>query len=340
MGGGTGVVRDAVPARRRRQFGAEHHLIVSIGRRIAAGVLLLFAVSVLIFAGTQLLPGDVATAILGQNATPSALTAIRAELGLDKPAALRYVMWLVNALHGNFGISYASRQDIATSIGLRLGNTLFLAGITALVAIPLSIGLGVVSVLNRNGWVDRTITTVTRSTVALPEFFVGYILIMIFSVKLGWFQSSSTVFPGMPFGERLSAVLLPTVTLVLAILGHMTNMTRAALLNVLSSPYVEMAVLKGVSRARVVWRHALPNALAPIINVIAINLAYLVVGVVVVEVVFVYPGMGQYMVDAVAKRDIPVVQASGLIFAAVYIGLNSLADLTALLANPRLRHPK
>ena len=330
----------AVSARRRSPFGAQNHLLVLVGRRIATGLLLLFAVSALIFAGTQLLPGDVATAMLGQNATPSAVAAIRAELGLDKPAAVRYAAWLAGALHGQFGMSYASRQDIATSIGLRLGNTLFLAGITAAVAIPLSLGLGIVSVLNKNNWIDRLVTTVTRSTVSLPEFFVGYILIMIFSVKLGWFQSSSTVFPDMPLGQRLAAIILPTLTLVLAILGHMTNMTRAALLNVLSSPYVEMAALKGVPPARVVWRHALPNALAPIINVIAINLAYLVVGVVVVEVVFVYPGMGQYLVDAVAKRDVPVVQASGLIFAAVYIGLNSLADLAALLANPRLRHPK
>jgi peptide/nickel transport system permease protein len=309
-------------------------------RKAAAGLLLLLAVSALIFAGTQVLPGDVATAMLGQTATPSAVAAIRAELGLDRPAIVRYIAWLGGVLHGDFGISYASRQEIAASIAPRLGNTLFLAGVTAAVAIPLSIGLGIVAVLNRNRWVDRAITTVTRSAVALPEFFVGYILIVVFAVKAGWFQSSSTVFPNMPLGERLAAILLPSLTLVLAIAGHMTNMTRAALLNVLSAPYVEMAIIKGVPPARVVWRHALPNALAPIANVVAINLAYLVVGVVVVEVVFVYPGMGQYLVDSVAKRDVPVVQASGLIFAAVYIGLNSLADLATLLANPRLRHPK
>jgi peptide/nickel transport system permease protein len=163
---------------------------------------------------------------------------------------------------------------------------------------------------------------------------------MLLAVQTGWFPSSSTVYPGMPLSARLGAIVLPALTLVYAILGHMTNMTRAALLNVLSSPYVEMAALKGIPRTRVIWRHVLPNALAPIINVVAINLEYLVVGVVVVEEVFVYPGMGQYMVDSVAKRDIPVVQASGLLFAAVYIGINSLADLAAMLANPRLRNPK
>jgi peptide/nickel transport system permease protein len=311
-----------------------------IVRKLAAGLLLLLAVSALIFAGTQILPGDVATAMLGQNATPTAIAAIRSELGLDQPALLRYGTWLVNVLHGDFGISYASRQDIATSIGLRLGNTLFLAAVTAVLAIPISISLGIVTVLNRNGWIDRSITMLTRSAVALPEFFVGYVLIMFLSVQTGWFDSSSTVFPGMPLTDRLAAITLPTITLALAIIGHMTNMTRAALINVLASPYIEMATLKGVPYSQVIWRHALPNALAPIINVIAINLAYLVVGVVVVEVVFVYPGMGQYMVDSVAKRDIPVVQASGLIFAAVYISLNILADIATLMANPRLRHPK
>jgi len=333
----------SLPAVGRRWFrvtGAGSSLAILILRRLIGGGVLLLAVSGLIFAGTQVLPGDVATAMLGQSATPSSIAAIRADLGLDRPALVRYLAWLTGVLHGDFGTSYASRQDITTSIGLRLGNTFFLAGLTAAIAIPLSIGLGGLSVLHRNSLLDRLITTLTRATVALPEFFVGYILIMVFSVILGWFDSSSTVYPGMPLSERLSAILLPTLTLVLAILGHMTNMTRAALLNVLSSPYMETAELKGVPRWRVIWRHALPNALAPIINVIAINLAYLVVGVVVVEVVFVYPGMGQYMVDSVVKRDIPVVQASGLIFATVYVGLNSLADLAALLANPRLRHPR
>lgn len=311
-----------------------------VARKLAAGLLLLVAVSALIFAGTQILTGDVATAMLGQNATPTAIAAIRAELGLDQPALLRYGSWLANLLHGDFGISYASRQNIASSIGLRLGNTLFLAAVTAVLAIPISVALGIVAILNRNDWIDRCVTTLTRSAVALPEFFVGYVLIMFLSVQYGWFDSSSTVFPGMRLTDRLAAITLPTITLALAIIGHMTNMTRAALINVLASPYIEMAVLKGVPHSRVIWRHALPNALAPIINVIAINLAYLVVGVVVVEVVFVYPGMGQYMVDSVAKRDIPVVQACSLIFATVYIGLNIMADLATLIANPRLRHPK
>jgi len=309
-------------------------------RKLVGALLLLLAVSALIFAGTQLLPGDVATAMLGQSATPSAVAAIRAELGLDQPAFSRYLIWLGGVLQGHFGLSYASHLDVASTLSLRLHNTLFLAGVTAVVAVPVALTLGLLSVLHLNRPLDRVISILTRGTVSLPEFFIGYLLILLFSVQLGWLDSSSTVFPDMPLAERLWAILLPTVTLALAVVGHMTNMTRAALLNVLAAPYIETAELKGLSRRQVIWRHALPNALAPIINVITINLAYLVVGVVVVEVVFVYPGMGQYMVDSVVKRDIPVVQASSLIFAAVYIGLNSLADLATILANPRLRHPR
>lgn len=309
-------------------------------RSLATAVGLLLAASVLIFAGTQVLPGDVATAMLGQSATPSAVAAIRAELGLDQPAILRYLTWLAGVLHGDFGTSYTTRQNIASVVGQRLGNTLFLAGVTAGIAVPLSIALGVVAVQWRGSLVDRLITASTRAAIALPEFFVGYLLIAVFALNLGWFDSSATVYPAMPIAARLWAIALPVATLVLAVAGHMTSMTRAALLNVLSAPYVEMAQIKGVSTRALVWRHALPNVLGPIIHVVAVNLAYLVVGVVVIEVIFVYPGMGQYLVDSVAKRDVPVVQASAVIFAAIYVGINSLADLAAHLANPRLRHPR
>ena len=180
----------------------------------------------------------------------------------------------------------------------------------------------------------------TLSAVSLPEFFAGYLLILLFAVKLRWFPSTSMIRDSMSFGQQLYAIALPTLTLVLVVVGHMMRMTRAAVLNVLSSAYIETAELKGISPSAIIWKHALPNALAPIVNVVALNLAYLVVGVVVVEVIFVYPGMGQYMVDHVSKRDVPVVQACGLVFAAVYIILNLIADLASVLANPRLRHPR
>jgi peptide/nickel transport system permease protein len=315
-------------------------LVTMIVQRIALGVLLLFAVSLLIFAGTEILPGDVATAILGQTATPEALANIRAQLGLDQPAPVRYVQWLGGVLQGDFGISYSNRQEIAAQIGRRLGNTFFLAGCAAAIAVPLALLLGVLSVRYRNTWFDKAISIGTLSTISLPEFFSGYILMFFFAVTLQWFPSSATVFDTMSFGERLWAIALPVMTLVLVVVGHMMRMTRAAILNVMSSAYIETAELKGLSQSRIIWRHALPNAVAPIINVIALNLAYLVVGVVVIEVIFVYPGMGQYMVDHVSKRDVPVVQACGLIFASVYIILNTLADVAAVVANPRLRHPR
>jgi peptide/nickel transport system permease protein len=295
---------------------------------------------VLIFAGTQILPGDVATAMLGQTATPEAVANIRKELGLDRPAVVRYVDWLGHALTGDFGRSYTNRQDIATNIGKRLGNTLFLASAAAAIAVPLAILLGVLAVRYRNTLFDRILSIATLSTVSLPEFFAGYLLILLFAVKLRWLPSTATIRDSMSLGAQLKAIALPTLTLVLVVVGHMMRMTRAAVLNVLSSAYIETAELKGLSPTRIIVRHALPNAIAPIVNVVALNLAYLVVGVVVVEVIFVYPGMGQYMVDHVAKRDVPVVQACGLIFAAVYIVLNLVADLASVLANPRLRHPR
>ena len=311
-----------------------------VAQRLGLGVLLLLAVSVLIFVGTQILPGDVAQSILGQSATPQALENLRNELGLNQPAYLRYFEWLGGVLTGDLGTSLTSRQDIASSIGPRLKNTMFLAGVAAIVAVPLAILLGLVAVRYRGRWPDKLISGSTLASISLPEFFIGYLLIYFVAVKLGWFTSVSTVYSSMNLGERLYAVALPATTLTLVVLAHMMRMTRAAILNVMQSAYIETAELKGLSQFRVILRHAFPNAIAPIVNVVMLNLAYLVVGVVVVEVIFVYPGMGQFLVDHVAKRDVPVVQASGLIFAAVYIALNIVADVVSILANPRLRHPR
>lgn len=311
-----------------------------VAQRIALGLLLLLAVSVLIFAGTQVLPGDVAQAILGQSATPQALENLRTELGLNDPAYMRYLRWLGGVLTGDLGTALTSGQDIATSIGPRLKNTLFLAFWAAIVSVPLAILLGLLAVRYRNGPVDKLISGLALASTSLPEFFIGYLLIFFFAVKLQWFPSISTVFDGMPFLAKLNAIVLPATVLTLVVLAHMMRMTRAAILNVMQSAYIETAELKGLSPFDVIRKHAFPNAIAPIVNVVMLNLAFLIVGVVVVEVIFVYPGMGQYLVDHVAKRDVPVVQAVGLIFAAVYIGLNIVADIAAIVANPRLRHPK
>lgn len=317
-----------------------HPVLRLVIQRLALGLLLLFAATVLIFLGTEILPGDVAQAILGQTATETALANLRAALGMDQPAYIRYFSWLANALQGDFGTALTSRQDIATAIGRRMGNTLFLAGVTAAIAVPLAIFLGLLAVRYRDRWPDKLISAVTLTSISLPEFMLGYVLMYIFAVQLGWFPSVSNINAGMSFWQKLHAIALPVMVLTMVVLAHMMRMTRAAILNVMQSAYIETAELKGLRRFTIIARHAMPNSVAPIVNVVMLNLAYLVVGVVVIEVVFVYPGMGQYLVDHVAKRDVPVVQACGLIFAAVYIGLNILADVISILANPRLRHPK
>jgi peptide/nickel transport system permease protein len=314
-------------------------------RRVGQGLLLLFAVSVLIFAGTQILPGDVAQSILGQSATPQALANLREELGLNQPAYVRYFQWLGGILTGDLGTALSSRQDIATALLPRLGNTLFLAFWAALVSIPLALILGLLAVRHRNGWVDKAISGFALASTSLPEFFIGYLLVFFFAVPqawmpMPWFPAISTVYEGLPFWARMQAIALPAAALTLVVLAHMMRMTRAAILNVMQSAYIETAELKGLSPFAIIRRHAFPNAIAPIVNVVMLNLAFLVVGVVVIEVIFVYPGMGQYLVDHVSKRDVPVVQAVGLIFAAVYITLNIVADIAAIVANPRLRHPR
>ena len=310
-------------------------LIVS---RLGQGVITLFAVSVLIFVCTQILPGDVASAVLGQGATPEALAAFRKELGLNEPAYLRYFNWLWGAVRGDLGVSMTNQRVIIDELLPRLVNTLFLAGYAALIAIPLSVGLGVMAAINEGKLVDKASNILTLITISVPEFFIAYLMIIVFVVNLDWFPSLATVFPGISFGERVYITTLPAVALTMLVAAHMLRMTRSSVLSVMSSPYIEMAFLKGAKRTRVIARHALPNAAAPIITVVALNLAYLVVGVVVLEAVFVYPGIGQLMVDAVSKRDVPVIQACGLVFAMVFVVLNTLADVLIILVNPRLRH--
>lgn len=307
--------------------------------RIILGLLTLLAVSALIFAATEILPGDVASAVLGQGATPETLAVFRAELGLDRPAYVRYFEWLGNAVQGDLGQSLTNKRDILTSIAPKFQNTLFLAGFAALIAVPLSVGLGILAAINEGKWVDKVANVVSLAAISVPEFFIAYLLILFFAVKNRWFPSLATVFSDMPLSTMLYVTALPAMTLTMLVAAHMLRMTRSSVLSIMSQPYIEMAFLKGLTRARVIIHHALPNAAAPIIAVIALNLAYLIVGVVVIEVVFVYPGIGQFMVDGVTKRDLPVVQACGLVFAASFIILNTTADVLSILVNPRLRNP-
>lgn len=305
-----------------------------IANRLGLGVVTLFAVSILIFVCTQILPGDVASAVLGQGATPETLAAFRKELGLNVPAYQRYFNWLWGALHGDLGVAMTNKRVIIDELLPRLYNTLFLAGYAALIAIPLSVGLGILAAINEGKFVDKASNVLTLITISVPEFFIAYLLIILFVVNLEWFPSLATVFPGISFSERVYITTLPALALTLLVAAHMLRMTRSSVLSVMSSPYIEMAFLKGATRSRVIARHALPNAAAPIITVVALNIAYLVVGVVVLESVFVYPGIGQLMVDAVAKRDVPVIQACGLVFAGVFVILNTLADVLVIMVNP------
>lgn len=323
-----------------RRVGRICVLLNLVSQRLGLGLLTLLAASALIFAGTEILPGDVASAILQNNATPENLAAMRIELGLDRPALLRYAEWLFGVLRGDFGHSLANHANVLTEVAPRFGNTMFLAAYAALVSVPLAVGLGVMAAIRQGGVFDRLVNVITLMTISLPEYFLAYILIKYLTVGSQWFPSLANVTPDTGLLDRLYLTFLPMLTLVLVIVGHMMRMTRASVLSVMASPYVEMAILKGLPKSRIVIRHALPNALAPIIAVIALDLAYLIVGVVVVERVFVYPGLGQLMVDAVAKHDLPVVQACGLIFAATFILLNLTADILGILSNPRLRQPR
>ena len=309
-------------------------------KRLASGLVTLFIVSLLVFAGTEILPGDVAEAVLGQQATPEAVQAIRDRLGLDRPAPVRYGEWLWAFAQGDLGRSLVSGREIAGLIAPSLEKTLFLAVSAAAIAIPLSVGLGLLAALHEGRAADKGISTVMLIFVSLPDFLLGYLLLLSAAVKLGWFPALSKLTDDMTLSQQFHAIALPCLTLALVVSAHTMRLTRAAVLSVMNQPYIEMAELKGATRRRIILRHALPNALSPILNIVMLTLAFLVVGVVVVEAVFNYAGMGRLMIDAVSKRDMPMVQACGLIFASVYVMLNLASDILSLLANPRRRRPK
>ena len=316
------------------------NLPLIVSRRIAIGVLTVLVVSLLVFAGTELLPGDVAQAILGPDATPESIANIRERLGLNQPAYIRYLHWFGNLLHGDMGTSLASNRKVSVLIAERSSNTFLLAGVTALVAVPLSVLLGLIAATKPNGRVDKIISIVTLTLISIPDFLVAVILVSIFSVYLGWLPALSTIRPNSGFFELARMLVLPVTALSFTIIAHMARMTRTAVLNELTSPAIEMAILKGVPRSRILLVHALSNAIAPIVNVIALNLAYLISGVVVIEMLFNLNGLGKLLLGAVITRDIPLVQGCAMLFSVVYVLLNLFADTVSIVANPRIRHPK
>ncbi|MFC5089035.1 ABC transporter permease [Corynebacterium aquatimens] len=307
-------------------------------RRLALSIFILLAVSIIIFCATLLLPGDPATAILGQQATPERVEALRRDMDLDKPPIERYFLWLGGVLTGDFGISTTTGGPVADLLGGPLVNSLVLMVLSALIAVPLGILIGVYAAWWRGFRRDQAITWVTLILAAMPEFVVGILLITLFATSVFPILPSVTMTPaGTPVWSYPEQLVLPTLTLALVVAPYIARMTRATMIETLDSGYVEMARLKGVPERRVIFRHALPHAVGPIAQVVAIQLAWLAGGIVVVEYLFRYPGLGVAMIDAVNYRDVLVVQAVTLLIAAVYVVVNLLADVVSILANPKLR---
>jgi peptide/nickel transport system permease protein len=309
-------------------------------QRIGIGFATLIVVSIIVFVATGILPGDVAQIILGQAATPETLAALRAELGLDQPGYVRYFLWLGNMMTGDLGISKAGGATISSLIGGRIGNTMMMAGLVAIISIPISVSLGLFAAMHPGTSLDRMVTFGTLSTISVPEFFIATVLVLILAVNLQWLPSTSYLSGDETFWQLLKSIAMPLITLVIVVSAQMIRMTRAGILNVMNSPYIEMAILKGVPRRRIILRHAFYNAIGPIVNVIALNLAYLVSGVVIVETIFAYPGLAKLMIDGVQTRDLPLVQACAMIFCGTYVVLIIMADVASILSNPRLRQPK
>ena len=313
--------------------------------RLGIILVTLWMVSVLIFIGTNLLPGDVAQIILGQMATPENTAVLREKLGLDKHPVEQYLVWLSNVAMGDLGISKAGLgaglgTPIVEMLGPRIDNTAMLTVLVGVIAIPISVALGLLAAMHPGTRLDRTITFSTLNIISIPDFLIATILVLVFAVSLGWLPSIVYLRGDESGWVLMKTIAMPLMTLVILCSSQIIRMTRATVLNVMSSPYVEMAILKGVPRRRIILRHALFNAIGPIVNVIALNLAWLVGGVVVVEQIFSYPGLAKLMIEAVQMRDMPLVQACAMIFCAVYVVLIFIADMATILSNPRLRHPK
>ena len=305
--------------------------------RMGVGLVTALIVSLMVFVGTEFLPGDVAQAVLGRSATEESLAALRESMGLNQPAYIRYLKWLGGFLTGDMGVSLANGAPISDLVSNRLGNTLILAGTTALVAVPFATILGLMAATFPGSLLDNAISFMSLSLVSTPDFLLASILVIIFAVGLGWFPSVSYVTEFRGIGHFFQTMTLPVLTLSAVITAQMTRMVRATVVNILASPYIEMAMLKGVSRTKIIFLHALVNTIGPIANVIALNLAYLISGVVIVETIFAYPGLAKLIVDGVATRDFAVVQSCALIFCLGYIIFMLIADILAIVSNPRLR---
>ncbi|KJK01366.1 ABC transporter permease [Burkholderiaceae bacterium 26] len=307
-------------------------------RRVLLALLSLLAVSVIVFSITAVLPGDAAQEQLGQDATPEALAALRTQMGLNVPAPQRYVHWLAGIARGDLGQSTTTQMPVAELVASRLPNSLLLAAVTALFSVPIALSLGIASAVWRGSWFDRLASTASVAVVSVPEFLVATLAVLVFAVKLRWLPALSYVNDIESLGQMLQAFAMPVLSLCCVIVAQMMRMSRAAVIDQLEAPYIEMVRLKGASPMRVVLAHALPNAVGPIANAVALSLSYLLGGVIIIETIFNFPGIAKLMVDGVSQRDMPLVQACAMIFCAGYLLLVTTADVLGIVANPRLRH--
>lgn len=308
-----------------------------IAHRLLIAGLTLLIVSFAVFFATAMLPGDTASILLGQAATPEAVAGLRAAMHLDEPAVFRFFRWLAGLAQGDLGTSYVNNVAVADLIGGRFVNTMRLAGITTLIAVPVALTLGITAAMFRGSIYDRIVTILTIGVISVPEFMIATSAVLVFSVYLKWLPALSFANEVTSFWQVLKVYAMPVITLAFVVSAQMIRMTRAAVIDTINTPYVEAALLKGASRPRAVLYHALPNAVGPIANAIALSLSYLVGGVIIVETIFNYPGVAKLMVDGVSTRDLPLIQSCAIIFCIGYLALITLADIVAILANPRLR---
>ena len=313
-------------------------LWVFVARRLLFSALVLLMVSMVVFVVVQVLPGDVASMILGTDATPEDVATMREKLGLNRPAHVRYLEWIAGAVQGDWGTSLRLNQPVAPLIMTRMGNSAVLAGLTLLVAVPLAIGLGVYAGLRRGRLPDRIIALVTLIGTSLPEFVWGNLLIIVFAFWFKWLPPSSLMDPGDPVFAQFKLLILPVATLTMVMLAYTSRMTRTSMIEVLERNFIRTARLKGIGERQVILRHALPNALLPTITIVAMNIGWLMGSLVVVETVFSFPGLGRMMVFAVSNRDVPMLQMTVLVTAAIYCLANLLADVLYAYMNPRVRY--
>jgi len=312
-------------------------MFILIMRRLGLAVLTIFIISLIVFFGVEALPGDAATAYLGQLATDESLKALREEFGLNKPPLERYVNWLGDLVKGDLGESLSRKKPVTELIGNRFRNTAVLAAAATIFAVPIAIVLGVIAGLTRDKWPDITVSLVAIISMTLPGFVTATVLIYIFAIRLAWFPAVTLISSDAPVSQLLPNIILPIITLTFVMVAHILRLVRTNMIDVMVSDYVQMARLKGVPMIKIVFQHALPNAMLPTINIIALTIAWLVGGVAIVETIFNYPGIGSLMIHGISDKDLPLIQGIAIILSAIFIVINLIADLLALILNPRLR---